>query len=73
MKNITINLPETYVKLLDKLAKEQGTTRSKLLRIAIDERLNRDLMFTSELTTALAQVESDVEYIVYKIKKDDGD
>jgi len=45
MRNITINLPDAYVKLLEKVGKKEGKSRSELIRIAIKDRLEKDLPF----------------------------
>ena len=45
MRNITINLPEAYVKLLAKVGEKTGRSRSELIRIAIKDRLEKDLPF----------------------------
>jgi len=45
IKNISISLPDLYIELLDKLGKERKISRSFLLRIAIEERINADLAF----------------------------
>lgn len=49
MKNITINLPNLYLEILDKLRQEQGTSRSELLRRAIKEHLDTDLEFNNRI------------------------
>ncbi len=49
MKNITINLPDLYLELLDKLRQEQGTSRSELLRRAIKDHLDTDLEFNNRI------------------------
>ena len=47
MRNITINLPDGYIKLLENLGQESGRSRSELIRIAIRDRLKADLPFFS--------------------------
>lgn len=49
MKNITINLPDLYLEILDKLRQEQGTSRSELLRRAIKDHLDTDLEFNNRV------------------------
>lgn len=49
MRNITINLPDLYLEILDKLRQEQGTSRSELIRRAIKELLDTDLPFNNIL------------------------
>ena len=49
MRNITINLPDLYLEILDKLRQKQGTSRSELLRRAIKDYLNIDLEFNNRI------------------------
>ena len=49
MRNITINLPDIYLEILDKLRKKQGTSRSELIRRAIKEYLDTDLEFNNRI------------------------
>ncbi|MFX1453248.1 MAG: ribbon-helix-helix protein, CopG family [Promethearchaeota archaeon] len=45
MRNITINLPNAYLKLLEDLSQKIGTSRSELIRRAIRDRVQKDLPF----------------------------
>ncbi|MFX1337778.1 MAG: ribbon-helix-helix protein, CopG family [Promethearchaeota archaeon] len=45
MRNITINLPDFYVKLLTEIGEKTGRSRSELIRKAIEDRLEKDLHF----------------------------
>ncbi len=45
MRNITINLPDVYVKLIAQIGEKTGRSRSELIRIAIKDRLEKDLPF----------------------------
>ncbi|MHA1255090.1 MAG: ribbon-helix-helix domain-containing protein [Promethearchaeota archaeon] len=49
MRNITINLPNLYLEVLDKLRQEQGTSRSELIRRALKELLDVDLEFNNRI------------------------
>ncbi|MFX1395007.1 MAG: ribbon-helix-helix protein, CopG family [Promethearchaeota archaeon] len=45
MRNITINLPNAYLKLLEDLSQKTGISRSELIRRAIRDRIQEDLPF----------------------------
>jgi hypothetical protein len=45
MRNITINLPDSYIELLAKIGEKTDRSRSELIRIAIKDRLEKDLPF----------------------------
>ena len=42
MRNISLMLPDSYAELLNQFAEEQETTRSELIRRAIDQLLEQD-------------------------------
>ncbi len=55
MRNITINLPDTFVRVLDKFAIEKGTNRSELIRQAIRDLLKTDIPFQQTIDTLCPQ------------------
>ena len=57
MRNITINLPEAYVKLLAKVGEKTGRSRSELVRIAIKDRLEKDLPFFAVIESIYPEIE----------------
>jgi metal-responsive CopG/Arc/MetJ family transcriptional regulator len=57
MRNITINLPETYLKLLEKIGQKTNKSRSELIRIAIKERLEKDLFLFSLIMETFPEIE----------------
>ena len=48
MKIITIQLPESYLRLLESMVPDIGTSRSELLRITIREFLRNELILMEE-------------------------
>ena len=59
MKNITINLPDLYLEILDKIRQEQGTSRSELIRRAIKEYLEIDLDFNNMIHQLFPKLEEE--------------
>ncbi len=59
MRNITINLPDLYLEILDKLRQEQGTSRSELIRRAIKELLDTDLSFNNILNQLFPELNAE--------------
>jgi metal-responsive CopG/Arc/MetJ family transcriptional regulator len=62
---ITVRMPDEYVKKIDKLSKETGTRRSDLIRLAIKQFLDEThetdrLTPYSKVSHLLGMVESDV-------------
>ena len=49
MKIISVQLPESYTRLLEKMTPEIGVSRSELIRIAIRDFLRNELIFSEEL------------------------
>jgi len=61
MRNITINLPDMYVKALDELGQKRSVSRSELLRMAIRDHLTSDLTFYSDILESHPEIKK--EYI----------
>ena len=57
MRNITINLPDVYVKLLTQIGEKTGRSRSELIRIAIKDRLEKDLPFFAIIEKILPDIQ----------------
>ena len=57
MRNITINLPEAYLKLLEKIGQKTNKSRSELVRIAIKKRLEKDLSLFSLIMETFPEIE----------------
>ena len=59
MRNITINLPDIYVEILEKLRKEKGTSRSELIRRAIKDLLVTDLPFNNIINQLFPELDAE--------------
>ncbi len=61
MRNITINIPDAYIKLLEKLGNERNASRSELIRRAIKEHLEKDLAFYSAILKLSPELELELK------------
>ena len=69
MKNITINIPDKYIEILDKLKQEQGTSRSELIRRAIKNLLDNDLDFNNRIHQLFPRLEEDRKIRIQRQKR----
>lgn len=61
MRNITINLPNAYLKILEDLSQKTGITRSELIRRAIRDQLQKDLPFLSVINNLHPEIELEIK------------
>jgi metal-responsive CopG/Arc/MetJ family transcriptional regulator len=68
MKSISVRIDEDLLRAVDKLAKKYGTTRSRLVRIAIEEYIENEIL--PELAKERSQNKNDPVITYEELRKE---